>query len=172
MNISFIFLAQSLSCYAPKLEYVKNVPIFRQNNFEIVKCNIGLQKCMGGCTHCMTVDGPFIAKSCAGDHDISLKMLGIHADGCKNITEKENNQYAKWIMNSIGRQMKHLPNFTGVCRCSWNGCNGIPSIELMKMPHFIFQKQVSSTAGRTAQRNTLIMIYIVFFIIFYGSSYT
>ena len=167
-----MFLAQSLLCYAPKLEWVNNVPIFRQNKFQIVTCNTGLQKCMGGCTHCMTIEGSFVAKSCAGEHDISLTMLGVHADGCRNVTEEQNTRYAEWIIDAIGRQMKLFPNFTRACRCSWNGCNGIPTLDLMKMPHFIFQKNVYSSAGRKTHRNALIMIKLISGIVFYTTYFT
>ena len=162
------FVVQSLLCYAPKLEWVKNVPIFRRNEFEIVTCNTGLQRCVGGCTHCMTVDGSFVAKSCAGEHDITLEMLGINADGCKNITEEQNNRYAEWLMDSIGRETQLHPNFTRVCRCSWNGCNGIPSVDLMKMPNFIFQKNTNSVSLATriiAHSNKAMPIYLMVFIL-------
>ena len=158
------FIVQSLLCYAPKLEWVKNVPIFLKNKFEIVTCNTGLQRCVGGCTHCMTVDGSFVAKSCAGEHDITLEMLGIHADGCKNITEEQNSRYAEWLMDSIGRQMQLQPNFTRVCRCSWNGCNGIPAVDLMQMPNFIFQKHANSfnlASRKILHRNNSMLIYLI-----------
>ena len=135
----------------------------------MVKCNTGLQRCVGGCTHCMTVDGSFVAKSCAGEHDVTLSMLGVYADGCKNITNEQNHRYADWLMDSIGRKMQLRPNFTHACRCSWNGCNGIPTLDLMKMPHFIFQKynkQAGSSAGRSMNDTTLTTVMLIIFCIF------
>ena len=52
----------------------------------------------------MTVEGSYVAKSGAGEHDITLEMLGIHTDGCKNITEEQNSRYTEWLIDSIGRQ--------------------------------------------------------------------
>ena len=76
-NIFSNFIVDTLKCYAPKLEWSRNnEPIFRNNNFEIVRCNTGLQKCFGGCKHCMSVEGPLEVKSCAGDMDINLQETG------------------------------------------------------------------------------------------------
>ena len=135
------FTADTLKCYAPKIEWSKNnQPIFHHNNFEIIQCNTGLQKCFGGCKHCMSVDGPLEVKSCAGETDINLQILGLNADGCKNLTKIESEMYAQWISDSIfqGKQ-KVNAKFSRVCRCSWNGCNGLPGLEI--------QRRVSAGGG-------------------------
>ena len=160
----FCFLVKSLFCYAPKLEWVENIPLFHQKKFEIVKCNTGLQRCVGGCTHCMTVDGSFVAKSCAGDHDVTLNMLGVYTDGCKNITRERSNRYSEWLMDSVGKQMQLEPNFTQVCRCSWNACNGIPTADLMEMPQIVFRNHVkltSSSTKRSMDKTTIIIMQAI-----------
>lgn len=45
----------------------------------------------------MAIDGPLQVKGCAGDLDITLEILGMDQDGCKNLTEAENKKYTKWI---------------------------------------------------------------------------
>ena len=110
------------------MEWTGYVPTFPINKFALVRCNAGSQVCIGGCKHCINVTGSFVAKSCAGDGDHGLNILGMHQDGCKNISDIQNKNYTKWINKSIGKQ----PNFTLVayftqaCRCSWDGCNGMP----------------------------------------------
>ena len=112
------------------MEWMGYVPTFPINKFELVECNAGLQVCSGGCNHCVNVTGSFIAKSCSGDYDQGLDILGMHTDGCKNITSDQNQNYTEWINKMIGK----LPNysisadFTEACRCSYDGCNG-PSDE-------------------------------------------
>ena len=74
--IIFFSKVNTLNCYAPKLEWEKTrKPVFRLNNFELVRCNTGLQKCFGGCNHCLAIDGPLQVKSCAGDMDMALYSL-------------------------------------------------------------------------------------------------
>ena len=134
-NIRFIsFQVNTLKCYAPKLEWSKpRIPVFHPNNFELVRCNTGLQKCFGGCKHCLVIDGPLQVKSCAGDMDITLEILGLHQDGCKNLTKTENTKYAGWITSSLGLGKRtQLSSFTRVCRCSWDGCNGLSTLELLQ----------------------------------------
>ena len=121
----FIIVVQSLKCYAPKLEWVNDLPRFPRNEFELTECNTGIQKCVGGCKHCMIIEGSYIAKSCTVEDDVILMMLGVHEAGCKNVTEEQSEQYANWVNNSIGKQAQSalVPNSTRVCRCSWDGCN-------------------------------------------------
>ena len=107
------------------MEWVDDLPIFPRNEFELTECNTGNQKCAGGCKHCMIIEGSYVAKSCTVDDDLTLRMLGVHEAGCKNVTEEQSKQYANWINESIGKQADSalVPNFTRVCRCSWDGCN-------------------------------------------------
>ena len=120
-------IAQSLKCFGPKVELNGNMQTFPLNQFELAECDIGMQQCMGGCTFCVNVSGSFVGKSCAGEEDIGLKILGLDSDGCKKVTKSQNINYTNWINKSVGR----LPNdtlsadFTIACRCSWDGCNGI-----------------------------------------------
>ena len=124
-----MIVAQCLKCWGPKMEWVGYVPTFPINQFELVQCNAGLQVCVDGCKHCVNVTGSFVAKSCAGDHDQGLDILGLDEDGCKNISDVQNRNYTTWINKMIGK----LPNysisadFTQACRCSWDGCNGPPN---------------------------------------------
>ena len=121
-----IFSVQCLKCWGPKLEWIGYIPTFPINQFELVECNTGLQVCKGGCNYCVNVTSSFSAKSCAGDQDEGLSMLGLHHDGCRNITSAQNAKYTIWLNKMIGE----LPNysvqadFTQACRCSWDGCNG------------------------------------------------
>ena len=120
---------QCLKCWSPRLKWIGYIPTFPINQFDLVECNTGLQVCIGGCTHCVNVTGPFTAKSCAGDHDEGLRVLGLHEDGCTNITEAQNRNYTNWLNDMIGK----LPNysirskFSQACRCSWDGCNASPA---------------------------------------------
>ena len=112
----------------------------------------------------MTVDGSFVAKSCAGDHDVTLNMLGVYTDGCKNITRERSNRYSEWLMDSVGKQMQLEPNFTQVCRCSWNACNGIPTADLMEMPQIVFRNHVkltSSSTKRSMDKTTIIIMQAI-----------
>ena len=98
-----------------------------------MRCNTGLQKCFGGCKHCLAIDGPLQVKSCVGDQDITLQILGVDADGCKNLTKLENFKYTNWISDSFfqGKQTS-ASGFKRVCRCSWDGCNGLSALKLLK----------------------------------------
>ena len=140
LNCTF-FLVRTLNCYAPKLEWSKShTPVFRQNNFELVRCNTGLQKCFGGCKHCMAIDGPLQVKGCAGDMDITLEILGLDQDGCKNLTKAENKEYSEWISSSFDDDKRsQLPSFTRLCRCSWDGCNGLSTLELLQNKNLFAQ---------------------------------
>ena len=124
-KIFAINLAESLKCWGPKLEWTDYVPTIHYNQFELVECNKGLQLCAGGCKHCVNITGSFVAKSCAGDEDQGLSILGMHQDGCKNITAKQNVRYTNWINRSL-KQSKYslVADFTQACRCSVDGCNG------------------------------------------------
>ena len=114
--------------------------MFRQNNFELVRCNTGLQRCFGGCKHCLAIDGPLQVKGCAGDFDITLEMLELDHDGCKNLTKAENKKYAEMISSSFSNDERtHLPSFTRLCRCSWDGCNGLPTLELLQNKNLFAQ---------------------------------
>ena len=146
-NIQFnSFQVSTLKCYAPKVEWSKlRIPVFHPNNFELVTCNTGLQKCFGGCKHCLAIDGPLQVKSCAGDMDITLEILGLDQDGCKNLTKAENTKYAGWITSSIGLGKRtELSSFTRVCRCSWDGCNGLPTLELLQNKDLFVQNNAST----------------------------
>ena len=123
--IHFSIIVSSLKCYAPKLEWVGDVPRFPRNKFELTDCNTGIQKCVGGCKHCMVVEGSYVTKSCTVEDDITLVMLGVHEAGCFNVTEEQSEKYAKWINDTIGigAQFALNPNVTRACRCSWDGCN-------------------------------------------------
>jgi len=141
----FFCQANTLNCYAPKLEWLKSrKPVFHLNSFELVRCNTGLQKCFGGCNHCLAIDGPLQVKSCAGDMDITLEILGLNHDGCKNLTKADNMRYAGWISNSFSnRKLTLLSGFTKVCRCSWDGCNGLSTQELLKNKDLFAQNNAS-----------------------------
>ena len=155
-NIQFnSFQVNTLKCYAPKLEWSKpRIPVFHPNNFELVRYNTGLQKCFGGCKHCLAIDGPLQVKSCAGDMDITLEILGLHQDGCKNLTKTENTKYAGWITSSLGLGKRtQLSSFTRVCRCSWDGCNGLPTQELLQNKDLFAQNNASVGLRRTSPKN-------------------
>jgi hypothetical protein len=107
------------------MEWVDDLPRFPRNEFELTECDTGIQKCVGGCTHCLIIEGSYVAKSCTVEDDVILMMLGVHEEGCKNVTEAQSKQYASWVNDSIGKQAQSalVPNSTRVCRCSWDGCN-------------------------------------------------
>ena len=151
-----IFFSQvnTLNCYAPKLEWEKTrKPVFRLNNFELVRCNTGLQKCFGGCNHCLAIDGPLQVKSCAGDMDITLEILELNQDGCKNLTKADNMRYTGWISNSFSnRKLTLLSGFTRVCRCSWEGCNGLSTQELLQNKDLFAQNNASVGLRRTSAK--------------------
>ena len=120
-------LADALRCWGPKLEWTDYVPTIHYNQFELVECNKGLQLCAGGCKHCFNITGSFVAKSCAGDEDYGLGILGMNEDGCRKVTEDQNLKYTSWIKSSMKKsKLSLVANFTQACRCSWEGCNGSP----------------------------------------------
>ena len=157
------FLVTTLKCYAPKLQWSKShTPVFRQNNFELTKCNTGLQKCFGGCKHCLAIDGPSEVKSCAGDLDITLEILGLNTDGCKNLTKADNMKYVGWISDSFGNGKRTvMPEFTRVCRCSWNGCNGLPTLELLQNKDLFAENTASAGMRRTLRQKTFKGLYML-----------
>ena len=69
-----------------------------------------------------------MAKSCAGNEDQGLTILGMIEDGCKKITNIQNAQYSDWMNRSLKKQSKYslVADFTQACRCSSDGCNGSP----------------------------------------------
>ena len=168
-NTQFIsFQVNTLKCYAPKLEWSKpRIPVFHPNNFELVRCNTGLQKCFGGCKHCLAIDGPLQVKSCAGDMDITLEILGLHQDGCKNLTKTENTKYAGWITSSLGiGKRTHLSSFTRVCRCSWDGCNGLPTLELLQNKDLFNKSNAAADLKMTLVKNSFSNNFNPSFILF------
>ena len=136
-----MILADALKCWGPKLEWTDYVPTIHYNQFELVECNKGLQLCAGGCKHCVNITGSFVAKSCAGDEDYGLAILGMNEDGCKNVTGDQNLKYTNWINKSL-KQSKYslVADFTQACRCSLDGCNGSPE------PNFVI-RPTSKTAA-------------------------
>ena len=158
----YFFLVRTLNCYAPKLEWSKShTPVFRKNNFELTKCNTGLQKCFGGCKHCLAIDGPSQVKSCAGDVDIALEMLGLNADGCRNLTKADNMKYVGWISDTFGNgKQTLLTGFTRVCRCSWNGCNGLPTLELLQNKDLFVQNNASAGMRRALRQQSFRSLYL------------
>ena len=134
LTFLFSFQVDTLKCYAPKIEWSKSrMPVVSQNSFELVRCNTGLQRCFGGCKHCMANDGPLQVKGCAGDMDITLEMLGLDQDACKNLTSTENKRFKELISSAFDDDKRpHLPSFTRLCRCSWDGCNGLSTLELLQ----------------------------------------
>ena len=141
------------------MEWMGYVPTFPVNKFELVECNAGLQVCQGGCKHCVNVTGSFIAKSCSGDHDEGLDILGMHQDGCKDISSDQNQNYTEWINRKIGK----LPNysisadFSAACRCSYDGCNG-PSEE--NIDSGILRSSFMSSMARKSVSNKLTVLFI------------
>ena len=141
-------------------------PVFRLNKFELVRCNTGLQKCFGGCNHCLAIDGPLQVKSCAGDMDITLEILGLMKDGCKNLTKADNMRYAGWISNSFSnRKLTLLSGFTRVCRCSWDGCNGLSTEELLQNKDLYAQNKASVGLIKTSDKNFFANYLYQFFIL-------
>ena len=144
-----MILADALRCWGPKLEWTDYMPTIHYNQFELVECNKGLQLCAGGCKHCINITGSFVAKSCAGDEDYGLGILGMNKDGCKRVTEDQNLKYTNWIKNSIKQSKTLVANFTQACRCSLDGCNGSPETIFVSRPKsktdaIIHLKQISS----------------------------
>lgn len=151
----FAIKAQALSCWGPKMDWIGYVPTFPINKFDLVRCNTGLQFCQGGCKHCVNVTGSFVAKSCAGDADRGLNILGIQKDGCKKITMVQNKNYTKWINQSIGKMPNYtlVADFTEACRCSSDGCNG-PPIDEQSMRSFLASSGTSRSFKETLAQNT------------------
>ena len=125
---NFIVIGEALKCWGPKMEWTDYVPTIHYNKFEVVECNKGLQLCSGGCTHCINITGSFMAKSCAGEEDQGLSILGMTEDGCKKITDSQNAKYTNWMNRSLKQESKYslVADFTQACRCSSDGCNGSP----------------------------------------------
>jgi hypothetical protein len=147
------------------MEWVGYVPTFPINKFDLVKCNAGLQICTGGCKHCVNVTGSFIAKSCAGDNDQGLNILGIHKDRCKSITRVQNKNYTKWINQSIGKLPNYslVADFTEACRCSYDGCNG-PPIDEESMRALMASSGTSASLQKIySQNNWLILSLYIYF---------
>ena len=171
MSFILIILAKSLKCWGPKVEWVGYLPTFPVNQFDLVECNVGLQTCEGGCKHCVSVTGTFIAKSCAGDNDPGLKLLGIEEEGCKNITKAQNINYTKWINHSIGKHpnITIVADFEKACMCSSDGCNG-PSednvLDQETTTHFIEGSGGTSSVHNMSVLDTLVIICFVITIIF------
>ena len=103
----------------------------------------------------MAIDGPLQVKSCAGDMDITLEILGLMQDGCKNLTSADNMRYAGWISNSFAnRKLTLLSGFTRVCRCSWDGCNGLSTQELHQNKDLYAQNEASVGLRKTSAKNS------------------
>ena len=116
----------------------------------------------------MTLDGPSQVKSCAGDLDITLEILGLDADGCKNLTKAESMKYVGWISDSFGNgKMTVLTTFIRVCRCSWDGCNGLSTLELLQNKDLFIQNNASAGMRRTLSQKIFIenlYLSLIFFI--------
>ena len=86
--------------------------------------------------------------------DITLEILGLDQDGCKNLTKADNMRYTGWISNSFSnRKLTLLSGFTRVCRCSWDGCNGLPTQELLQNKDLFAQNNASVGLRRTSPKN-------------------
>ena len=102
----------------------------------------------------MAIDGPLQVKGCAGDMDITLEILGLDQDGCKNLTKAENKEYSEWISSSFGNEKRTLqPSFTRLCRCSWDGCNGLSTLELLQNKN-LFAQSNDATGVRMILANS------------------
>ena len=161
-----MILADALRCWGPKLEWTDYVPTIHYNQFELVECNKGLQLCAGGCKHCINITGSFVSKSCAGDEDYGLGILGMNEDGCKKVTEDQNLKYTNWIKNSIKQSKTLVANFTQSCRCSFDGCNGSPEPIFVTRPKsktaaIIHLKPISSGNDLKTNRGSKIMSFSI-----------
>ena len=173
-----MILADALRCWGPKLEWTDYVPTIHYNQFELVECNKGLQLCAGGCKHCVNITGSFVAKSCAGDEDYGLSILGMNENGCKKVTEDQNLKYTNWIKNSIKQsKLTLMADFTQACRCSLDGCNGSPepisaSRLKSKTAAVIHLKQISSAndfkinLGSKIMTSSIVLTAITLFLYF------
>ena len=98
----------------------------------------------------MAIDGPLQVKGCAGDMDITLEILGLDQDGCKNLTKAENKEYSEWISSAFGDDKRpQLPSFTRLCRCSWDGCNGLSTLELLQNKNLFAQSNDAAGSRMT-----------------------
>ena len=146
--------------------------MFPLNQFDLVECNTGLQVCRGGCTHCVNVTGAFTAKSCAGDRDEGLMILGLHQDGCTKITEAQNKNYTDWLSHMIGKLPNYSvhSNFSVACRCSGDGCNGLTSdkigVDISASPYLSSSKKAISPSD-ILTLNLTIMLFIHLILIYY-----
>ena len=113
----------------------------------------------------MAIDGPLQVKGCAGDMDITLEMLGMDHDGCKNLTKAENKEYTEWISSSFGNDKRtQLPSFKRLCRCSWDGCNGLSTLELLQNKN-LFAQSNDATGVRMILANSFPYILNQLFIL-------
>ena len=146
--------------------------MFPLNQFDLVECNTGLQVCRGGCTHCVNVTGSFTAKSCAGDRDEGLMILGLHQDGCTKITEAQNKNYTDWLSHMIGKLPNYSvhSNFSVACRCSGDGCNGLTSdkigVEISASPYLSSSKKAISPSD-ILTLNLITMLFIHLILVYY-----
>ena len=163
---------QCLKCWGPRLKWIGYVPMFPLNQFDLVECNTGLQVCRGGCTHCVNITGAFTAKSCAGDRDEGLMILGLHQDGCTKITEAQNKNYTNWLTHMIGKLPNYSvhSNFSVACRCSGDGCNGLTSdkigVDISASPYLSSSKKAISPSD-ILTLNLIIMLFIHLILIYY-----
>ena len=66
--------------------------------------------------------------SCAGDQDIGLQFFGLKNDGCKDVSEDQSTRYSLMVSDLVSKGQHLALNITRVCRCSWNGCNGMADL--------------------------------------------
>ena len=115
----------------------------------------------------MAIDGPLQVKGCAGDLDITLEILGMDQDGCKNLTEAENNEYTEWISSSFGNDKRpQLPSFTRLCRCSWDRCNGLSTLELLQNKNLFDQNNNAAGLRMTLANSFPYNLHLSFILIF------
>lgn len=63
--------------------------------------------------------------SCAGDQDVGLQTFGLEKDGCKDVSEEQSTRYSMELSHLVLKSQHVDLNVTQICRCSWNGCNGM-----------------------------------------------
>ena len=63
--------------------------------------------------------------SCAGDQDVGLQTFGLENDGCKDVSEEQSTRYSMMLSHLVLKRQNLDLNVTQICRCSWNGCNGM-----------------------------------------------
>ena len=66
--------------------------------------------------------------SCAGDQDVGLQFFGLKNDGCKDVSEDQSMRYSMMVSDLVSKGQNLALNITRVCRCSWNGCNGMADL--------------------------------------------